>query len=201
MKTQTIRSFIAIPLPQATQQTIADWLSALQKRQKNGVRWVDAAKMHLTMKFLGDITPEQVPIVQQEMQAVTAEYPVFSFDLKGLDGFPGVYKPRVVWVGVIAPPVLQQLHHDLVTRLADIGFPAEERKFSPHLTMGRISRHASEKDIAGVSNLLRQPPKIALSGIPVDSLHFYHSDLRPGGSVYHLLGQAHLKENDSPLSK
>jgi RNA 2',3'-cyclic 3'-phosphodiesterase len=200
MKNQTIRSFIAIPLPQPAQQTIADWLAILRKRQKNGVRWVDAAKMHLTLKFLGDITPEQVPVILQELQAVTAEYPVFSFDLKGLGAFPGVYKPRVIWVDVTAPPVLQELHHHLVNRLADIGFPIEERKFSPHLTLGRISRYASEKDVAGVSNLLRQPPKIALSGIPVDFLHFYHSDLRPGGSVYTLLGKAPLKEIDSPIS-
>ena len=194
MKNQTIRSFIAIPLPQPVQQTIAEWLGHLQKRQKHGVRWVDAAKMHLTMKFLGDIAPEQIPAIQQEMQAVTAEFPVFTFDLKGLGAFPGVYKPRVIWVGVTAPSALQQLHHQLETRLADIGFPAEERKFSLHLTLGRISRHASEKDIAGVSNLLRHPPKIALSGIPVDCLHLYHSDLLPGGSVYHLLGQASLRE-------
>ena len=191
MNMQTIRSFIAIPLPQTVQQTIADWIDDLQKRQRHGVRWVDAAKMHLTIKFLGDISPEHIPAIQKEMQAVAAECSAFSFDLKGLGSFPGVYKPRVVWVGVIAPPALQQLHHRLEKHLATIGFPEEERKFSPHLTLGRISRHASEKDIAGVSTILRQPPKITLPGIPVDSLHLYRSDLLPGGSVYTLLEHVH----------
>jgi len=194
MNTQTIRSFIAIPLPQTVQLTIADWLDDLQKRQRHGVRWVDAAKMHLTIKFLGDVSVNDIPAIQKEMQLAAAECSAFSFDLKGLGAFPGVYKPRVIWVGVVAPPALQQLHHHLVKRLAAIGFPAEERKFSPHLTLGRISRHASEKDISGVSAILKQPPKIALPGIPVDSLHLYRSDLHPDGSVYTLLEHAPLKK-------
>ena len=194
MNIQTVRSFIAIPLPQTVQQTIGDWINDLQKRQRHGVRWVDATKMHLTIKFLGDISPNDIPAIQKEMQTVAAECPAFSFDLKGLGAFPGVYKPRVVWVGVIAPPALQLLHHHLAKRLAVIGFPEEDRKFSPHLTLGRISRHASEKDIAGVSAILRQPPKITLPGIPVDSLHLYRSDLLPDGSVYTLLEHAALKE-------
>jgi RNA 2',3'-cyclic 3'-phosphodiesterase len=194
MKIETIRSFIAIPLPHTVQHTIADWLDTLQKRQRNGIRWVNTSKMHLTLKFLGDISPQQIPDIQKEMLAVAAASPAFSFDLKSLGAFPGVYKPRVIWVGVIAPLALQQLHHKLVTRLEILGFPAEDRKFSPHLTLGRISRHASEKDIAGVTALLRQPPKIALPGIPVDSLHLYRSDLLPGGSVYTLLKHAPLKE-------
>ncbi len=195
MNIQTVRSFIAIPLPQDVQQTIADWLDDLQKRQRNGVRWVDPMKMHLTMKFLGDISPDDIPAIQNEMQLVAAECPAFSFDLKGLGAFPGVYKPRVIWVGVVSPPAMQQLHHHLTKKLAGIGFPAEERKFSPHLTLGRISRHASEKDVARVSSILRQPPKIALPGIPVDCLHFYRSDLHPDGSVYTLLKHASLKKN------
>lgn len=194
MNTQTIRSFIAIPLPHTVQLTIAEWLDDLQKRQRNGVRWVDAAKMHLTIKFLGDISPQAIPTIQKEMQIVATDCPAFSFDLKDLGAFPGTYKPRVIWVGVVAPPALQQLHHHLVKRLAVIGFPAEERKFSPHLTLGRISRHASEKDIARVSAILREPPKISLPGIPVDSVHLYRSDLHPDGSVYTLLEQAPLKK-------
>lgn len=195
MKQETLRSFIAIPLPHTVHQTIADWLETLQKRQRHGVRWVDASKMHLTMKFLGDISPQQIPAIEKEMQTIATECPVFSFDLNGLGAFPGVYKPRVIWVGVIAPPALQHLHHHLAKKMAAIGFPAEDRKFSPHLTLGRISRHASEKDIAGVSAILRQPPKLTLSNIPVNSLHLYRSDLHPDGSVYTLLSQTPLKES------
>ncbi|MDX9866250.1 MAG: RNA 2',3'-cyclic phosphodiesterase [Anaerolineaceae bacterium] len=195
MKPETIRSFIAIPLPPAAQDTIAEWLDALQKRQRRGVRWVDAAKMHLTMKFLGDILPEQIPAIQQAMRVAAAEFRVFTFDLKGLGAFPGVYKPRVIWVSIIAPPALQQLQHHLEKHLAVLGFPAEDRRFSPHLTLGRISRHASEKDMAGVSALLRQPPKIALSDVPVDALYLYRSDLHPDGSVYTLLERSPLKES------
>ncbi|MCD4671455.1 MAG: RNA 2',3'-cyclic phosphodiesterase [Anaerolineaceae bacterium] len=195
MTKQTIRSFIAVPLPIAVQQTLEEWIQQLKQRQKSGVRWVNTANMHLTMKFLGDLQPEQISAIQEEMRATAAQITAFSFDLKGIGTFPGLYKPRVIWVGVTTPPAMQQLHHHLMKRLEAIGFPAEERKFSPHLTLGRISRHASEKEIAGVSTLLRQPPKIALPNIPVDSLHLYRSDLRPGGSVYTLLEQSPLKES------
>lgn len=59
MKNQTIRSFIAIPLPRPVQQSIDEYLDGLKRRQKSGVRWVNAAKIHITMKFLGDIPPSR----------------------------------------------------------------------------------------------------------------------------------------------
>ena len=192
MTVQPIRSFIAVPLPDAAKETIETWLEELKQRQRNGVRWVDAAKMHLTMKFLGDIDPAQVPAIHQQMQAAVSQVEPFTIDLKGLGAFPGVYKPRVLWVGVEAPPALQQIHYGLSKKLAAMGFPEEDRKFSPHLTLGRISRHATEIEIEGVSSILRHPPKISLADIPVESLHLYRSDLGKKGSVYTLLKQAAL---------
>jgi len=197
MKTQTIRSFIAIPLPHPVKLSIDEYLNELKKRQKSGIRWVDAAKMHLTLKFLGDIDEEQIPAIHQAMQAAAITCPAFSLSLKGLGAFPGSYKPRVIWVGVKAPAMLQALHQQLAANLCALGFEAEDRRYSPHLTLGRISRHASEAEVSGVSKLLHNPPKLHLQGVSVDSLNLYRSDLLPGGSVYTLLQEARLKENSS----
>lgn len=196
MKETPIRSFIAIPLPISAQHTIAEWVEQLKQRQKTGVRWVHPANLHLTLKFLGDISPAQIPDIQREMQAAAAELCVFTFDLKNIGAFPGLYKPRVIWVGIQAPPALKELHHSLDHRLKSLNFPLEERPFSAHLTLGRISRKAGESDIASLTALLRQPHHNTLTGIPVQTLHLYRSELSPQGPRYTLLYRAFLKNAD-----
>lgn len=131
------------------------------------------------------------------MQAAAETCPAFTMDVKGLGAFPGTYKPRVIWLGVKAPVLLQELHQQLAVRLSELGFEAEHKKFSPHLTLGRISRHASEEEVSGVSGMLCNPPKISLQAIPVAGLHLYRSELRPSGSVYTLLEEASLRQDDS----
>jgi 2'-5' RNA ligase len=195
MKENPVRSFIAIPLPASAQETLAQWMQQLKQRQKSGVRWVNANNLHLTLKFLGDVLPSQMPAIQAEIETVAAEFTGFVFDLKDIGAFPGLYKPRVIWAGIQAPPALKEMQKALEKRLKPLGFPPEERPFSPHLTLGRVNRQASETEIKSLSALLREPRNACLPGVPAHALHLYRSDLRPGGPVYTLLYSAALKDS------
>ena len=195
MKEKNIRSFIAIPLPTSVQQTLESWAGQIKQRQKSGVKWVNTSNLHLTLKFLGEIQPVQVATIHQEMLKTAADFTDFTFDLQGIGAFPGLNKPRVIWAGIKAPPQLQEIYQDLEDRLFQLGFPREERPFSPHLTLGRVERTASQTEIAHLSAILREPNHAALTGVAVSALHLYRSDLRPAGPVYTLLQHAPLKSN------
>jgi 2'-5' RNA ligase len=202
MNQHTLRTFIALPLPSQVQQTLEQWTQQLKQRQKHGVRWVNIANLHLTIKFLGDISPEKVAAIHKVMLKTAAEFSPFNFDLEGVGAFPDLKNPRVIWVGILAPPEMKELHHLLEKNLEPLGFPLEERSFSPHLTLGRIDRHASETEITHLAALLREPRDASLAGVPVDALHLYRSELRPNGPVYTVLHHVPLKPvpNHSPTS-
>lgn len=195
MKKDQIRSFIAIPLPRQAALDLQAWIDQLKIQQKSGVRWVNTTNLHLTLKFLGDIDPAVIPDIQVAMQQTARSFHSFTFTLQGLGAFPGLFKPRVIWAGIQAPPVLKALHRQLDASLQAIGFPAEDRPFSPHLTLGRVDRYANDTDIAAISALIKKPHQEKIERIPVDALHLYRSELKPGGPIYTLLFQAPLQEN------
>lgn len=194
MKSKPVRSFIAIPLPTPVQRTLQNWIDQLKREQRSGVRWVNTTNLHLTIKFLGDIDPESIPAIQEIMQRTAASFAAFTFNLQELGAFPGLMKPRVIWAGIQAPPELKALHRQLESNLKELGFPPEDRPFSPHLTLGRLDRRASDSEIAGVSALLKKPFQESVNGVPVETLHLYRSDLKPAGPIYSLLYKAALKK-------
>jgi len=176
-----IRSFIAIDLPEDTRKT----LSAVQERLKQsraGVRWVKPAGIHLTLKFLGNISPAQVDEIAAAVAQLVRDERPLSLCAAGLGGFPTHRKPRVIWVGLRGEVErLAEIQAGLEKALEPLGFAREGRGFSPHLTIGRVKdRHRLQTLIEAMSTL--ELPEF--NSFAADEIILYKSDLRPTGAIY-----------------
>ena len=187
------RAFIPIELPDDIRASLAQVIDHLNSNLEGSpIRWVPADNIHLTLKFLGDMSDTNYEVMTEILTATASAHKAFEFSVGGVGAFPNIRRPRVVWVGVEAPGEMFQLQRSIDMETARLGYASEKRKFSPHLTLGRVARGASGGDIRAISKLL-QESKIGFLGVArVDKIHLYRSDLKPGGAVYSRLFSAAL---------
>lgn len=180
-----LRAFIAIEIPGDLQSEISQIIGHLQNRAgKSGVRWVSAENIHLTLKFLGDISSSAAVDIQNLLKLEAANQQPFALKIGGVGAFPNQKRPRVIWLGVNSPPELALLQRVIESALAKLGYPPEERPFSPHLTLGRVRENATNSELALLSSTLKDINIGILGEVSVDKIHLFKSDLQPGGSVY-----------------
>jgi len=133
----SLRLFVAIDIPATVRAELARLIEQL--RQIEGrARWVRPEGMHVTLKFLGETPAEKLPGVRTALAKINSPNPV-EIRFRGLGFFPNDRRPRVLWVGVEASPNLAELAQKVDHELSQMGFPAEERPFAPHLTLARLS--------------------------------------------------------------
>lgn len=193
-----LRVFIAIEIPDEIQAAIQERTAGLRAAVGDGVvRWVARENVHLTLKFLGEVSAANVELLAQMLRAQAAQHEAFSLEVGGLGIFPGPRRPRVLWIGIQAPPALDSLQRAIEAAAARLGYPPEERPFSPHLTIGRVSQHASPADLTRLRQAVETTQVGALGRVRADAAILFRSDLRPGGPVYTPLVHAPLR-SDSP---
>ena len=188
-----IRSFIALDLDANVQSKLGNAIRQIKPASGNNIRWVPEKNIHITQKFLGDTSPENLEILKNIVTAEASQVHPFDVKIGNLGAFPSLRKPRVVWIGLDAPPELHTLQYAIDRETNRLGYPPEDRPFSPHLTLGRISQHALPEEIRRIGDFL------ATSQIRVDAVAsirtvvLFRSDLLPGGPVYTPLHIANLK--------
>ncbi|MBN1933429.1 MAG: RNA 2',3'-cyclic phosphodiesterase [Anaerolineae bacterium] len=180
----TIRTFIAIELPQETLNSIARAQARIKQDTPEGlVRWVQPQGIHLTLKFLGDTPTNQVAAIGEALQAACAPHGPFTLSVGGLGCFPDLKRPRVVWIGVDEPGGhLKRLQQSIERMVAPLGFPTEGRPFSPHLTLGRVKEGRADELRALGEYVARA--RVQASEVRATSVSLIRSDLLPGGAVY-----------------
>lgn len=145
-----MRAFIAIPLPESVLNGLRKWQQTLRSAAGSSpdghgdvkwAKWVRPEGIHLTLKFLGEIDAAKT---ERVMAALAAPDQPFTLEVKGLGCFPNCKRPRVLWAGVSAPPKLLDLAAGVEAAMRRLGFPSEDRPFSPHLTLARISGSRSQ---------------------------------------------------------
>lgn len=188
-----IRAFIAVDIPPVIQKAIQQNIDYLRKAIGESVRWVPVQNIHLTLKFLGDVSPANVEILTQTLRAEADSCPAFDFSVGGLGSFPSPRRIRVLWVGIQAPAELEALQRGVESACVRLGYEADSRPFSPHLTLGRVREHVTASDQRRIQKTLEETTIDSLGTARVDSVHLYKSDLKPGGSVYTKLFSAPLK--------
>lgn len=184
MTPAAIRAFIAIELPDVIQEQLGQAIVRLQERSSRAVRWVAARNIHLTLKFLGNVSPDNLTQLTRVIQNEAKRCKPFEFRVGGLGAFPNKIHPRVIWVGIDAPPALPELLCGIDRETDRLGYQSEERGFSAHLTLGRVSQHASPQEVKQIAEMLAQSMIGDLGTVLVTSLHLFRSDLQPGGAVY-----------------
>jgi 2'-5' RNA ligase len=181
----TIRAFIAIEIPAEIQKGIARNIADLKKNAgKSTVRWVSTENIHLTLKFLGDISPVNVEYLQQMLASEANQHPGFEIQVGTFGCFPNPHRPRTLWVGLQTPPGLASLQRGIESAAAKLGYSPEERSFSPHLTIGRVRETATPVEIQALRAALETVKIGDLGKVQVNAVHLLKSDLQPGGAVY-----------------
>lgn len=186
---ETIRSFIAIELPATIQVELGRVIKQLGPATR-AVRWVPAQNIHLTLQFLGDVEASAVANLQATLKQEAKLRRPFEIHVGQSGAFPNLRRPRVIWIGVQAPPELADLQRGIARALAPLGYPPEDRPFSPHLTLGRVSQHAAPEEIGKLANLLAKTTVGELGICSVHAVQLFRSDLRPTGSIYSRLFEA-----------
>jgi RNA 2',3'-cyclic 3'-phosphodiesterase len=179
-----IRAFIAIDLPPTLRDKLDGIIGSLQSVNPGAVRWVPVKNIHLTLKFLGDISPANLQVLSKILVAETKNCSPFEIDVGGVGAFPNHRRPRVVWIGVHAPSALENLQRSIEAETRRLGYAPEERPFSPHLTIGRVTHNAKPEDIRQLSETLVNLDTDSLGRVCVDKIFLFRSDLYPSGAVY-----------------
>jgi 2'-5' RNA ligase len=194
---EQIRAFIAILLPDKVKGDLSQLLGRIKPGQERAVKWVDPDSIHLTLKFLGNIPAEKVPDIARAIGEASAEAKPFTLELQGLGAFPSLRSPRVVWVGVRGDVgLIVHLQKRIDQALIHLGFPAERREFSPHLTLGRLRDKATNQErrslgeSIGSTRLQSSPPFL------VDEVCLMRSTLTSAGAIYNRLAGVRLTDSD-----
>ena len=180
-----IRAFIAIDLSQEIQKRLEEVLVNYRSKLPNvPIRWVPATNIHLTLKFLGDVSIANLELLTEMIEKEISSHRQFDISVGGSGAFPNIRQPHVVWVGVEAPPELSAIQNGIEVTTSRLGYSREERAFSPHLTLGRVSRNATSLDVKKISNVLETNKIGFLGATCVEKVYLYRSDLQPAGAVY-----------------
>ena len=191
---ETLRTFIAIELDTALKAALRHAQEGLSGQiAARSVRWVHVEGIHLTLKFLGDTPVANVEGVKAALAQAADEVGPFRLAAKGLGCFPNMRQPRVVWVGVEEPlGALSRLQKAVEAHVGPLGFPAEQRAFSPHLTLGRVQQYASHSEARMIGDAVAGSAVETLGEMQATAVSYIKSDLGPGGAVYARLFEARL---------
>jgi 2'-5' RNA ligase len=189
-----MRLFVAVELGEAVQQEAGRIVEELRRRAGKGsprarITWVAADRMHLTVRFIGEIADTAADGVIHALRAPIGLAP-FDVDWKGLGAFPKSGPPRVLWAGITrGRDELVALEGEASMRLAAAKIPREERPYSPHLTLARV------RDAAGLrsATLFEGMVDHVLGTTRVDAITLFQSKLSPKGPTYVTLQRTSLR--------
>lgn len=190
----TYRLFIAIEIPAHLQTALVELQNSLKQEVSETVfRWVRPEHIHLTLVFLGEVPTDQVPALTEAIQVAGQEHGPFSLAAHGLGGFPNLVRPRVLWVGLNdSTGALHKLHKTLGLVLAPLGFPAEARPYTPHLTLAYAHRRAAAREVKRAGDRLGQLQLHEIDHFEVASISLMRSQLKPSGPIYNHMAEAPL---------
>jgi len=181
----TIRTFIALELPEAVINKI------IQIRNENAglnYKWEPKNKLHVTLKFIGDIDVNIIEQISLEIEKLISEYGTFNLSFKKFGMFYKDKKPKIFWIGLDENENLSKFAHEIDKICNKFGVQKEQRKFNPHITLLRIKEKDNTKPL---EKLL----KFDLHEInfSADKVTIFKSELLPAGSVYKSIKSFYIK--------
>ncbi len=181
---ELLRLFVAVDLPEDVRETLGRLQGDLRQRDLSGLRWVRPEGIHLTLKFLGETPAERVPAIEAALSAATGGSEPFRLALGSPGTFGGRRGPRVVWLEFEGDVQrLRGLQAVVEGAMVAVGFPPEEREYSPHLTLARVPQPPRAGTAERVARALEAvaPPTAEFK---VGEIVLMRSRLQPGGAVY-----------------
>ena len=185
-----MRAFLGIKLP----ETVRVVLGMLQRQlaaSEADVKWVLPSHLHVTLKFLDEISESQRCAIEERVEQVARGEPAFQLGLDRVGAFPSIGAPRVIWIGLlVGKECVAHLAASMEQALGDLEVRKEERPFAAHLTIGRVRspRHRPAL-VQRLREVAWQPP----AAWDVTSVTLYHSMLSPSGPRYTVLAEFPLR--------
>jgi 2'-5' RNA ligase len=185
---RVIRSFIAIELPENIKKELILLQNTLKAGNPSWLRWVSPDSIHLTLKFLGDISSDKIEEITMAVYDAAKGIDSFSLNIDSLGVFPNLNRIQVVWVGLVGDlDKLSRLQKQIETNMAILGYPEEGREFTPHLTLARVRFPPPPQESQKFTRLLTAT-KPGEGKISVTEVNLMESQLTPHGAIYSKLG-------------
>jgi len=183
-----LRCFIAVDIPEEIKRGIGEMIAVFKKHNAD-VKWVAHEHLHLTLKFLGKTSEDLLPEIGELLSKIVLSYKPFCIKIYDVGVFPNRKYPRVIWVGIEDSDFLQSLQRDIENAMASLGYQKEERKFHPHLTLGRVR---SQRGMAHIMQELDTFQDKDFGSIEVCNIRLMQSELTPTGARYSCLQEIPL---------
>jgi len=191
---EQVRSFIAIELPDELKQGLTQLQDRLKSGKQSWVKWVDPYSIHLTLKFLGNIDVDRISAITKAIETAVQGTSPFYLEVKDLGAFPNLKRVQVVWVGVSGEvEKLGHLQQRIESNLAPLGFTAESRPFTPHLTLARLRNQAPLDERQRFGQIIASTKFEAAYTIKVAAINLMRSQLTREGAIYSRISSAVLK--------
>lgn len=178
MEPASLRLFVAVPVPRPHLERVDEAIASFREKAVNA-RWIGLENQHVTLKFLGSTPGDRLGDIERVCAMVAASHAPAPIALTGIGAFPSSSRVRVLWVGIDDPQkLLSGLASDLDQAFEPLGFQAEGRSFTPHLTLCRFKIPVPLR-----SGL----PSLDLEGLdpfPIARLELFRSHLSPKGATY-----------------
>ena len=172
------RAFVAVEIGRMPE--LLKFVKALRELDSD-LKFVKLDKLHITLKFLGDIDEDLIPEIEDFMKKSVSGKEPFEMTLKGTGAFPNLNRISVVWAGIEGAEPLIDIAEKLDTGLTFMGFRKERREFSPHVTVARVG---NTLDTIGLPDTIARFEKTEFGSINVDKIILKKSELTPDGPIY-----------------
>ena len=175
MTSPSLRLFVALQPSEPARAALSKLADEIAR-----VQWTPREQLHLTLRFVGTVSPTQTQKIEQALARVRVR--PFLLDLEGVGGFPPRGHPTVLWAAVRSHPFLHQLRQQVDDLLLTTGVPFELKPFVPHFTLGRC-REAPP----GVAHWLKRHRDFVGPAWPVDAFYLMSSELLSAGAVHRVV--------------
>jgi 2'-5' RNA ligase len=186
-----IRTFIAVDTAPEIRHGAARLMSRL-RLSAGDVKWVAANNLHWTLQFLGDVDELEIPAVCDAVATAVRDIESFDVQARGAGAFPSADRPRTLWLGAgQGADAMIALQRAIERPLKKLGYRGEDRRFVPHLTLGRAGRHGQPQSLAAELAALAD---FDAGAMLVDEVTVFASTLTREGSEYRVLAHAPLAQ-------
>lgn len=188
-----LRLFIAIDLPEHVKKEIGELLDILKKYDAD-IKWLLPENIHLTLKFLGSTPESLVARIREALLPLVSSYEPFYITILSTGVFPSKKYPRIIWIGIVDSDILKELRDRIEIAMSLLGFQREDKKFHPHLTLGRVRAQRGMISLMEELDLFHDKQ---FGSFRVDQVKLMKSELKQKGAEYRCLHTIPLGVEDA----
>jgi RNA 2',3'-cyclic 3'-phosphodiesterase len=182
-----IRSFIALEIPDDALSEILKIRDEKTGNVKN-IRWEEKEKLHLTLKFLGDINSDMIGAYSKSLENIINSYESLNLSFSEFGVFKRRDEYKILWIGLKDNQLLSKMIDEIESSFAEFGFEKERRNFKSHITLLRFRGYEDSEKIVSLTQV-----KLPVIEFNTNKVTLFESKLLPSGSVYRSLKNFYLK--------